>query len=52
MRRITKKEVIKIAVAQNKFTNEFKVELEKFYARYQLRLIEKEELFALLNIQK
>ncbi len=50
MTRITKKVVINAAIAQGKLTKEFKIELEKCYARYQLRLIEKEELFALLTL--
>lgn len=51
MRRLTKKEVIKIALTQNKCTKEFLQDLEKYFARYQLRLIEQEELFKTLNLE-
>jgi hypothetical protein len=50
MRLITKKELIKLATKQSRLTKEFRVKIEKCFARYQLKIISEIELFQILKI--
>lgn len=51
MTRISKKEIIKLAKQKNILTKDFKKELERYYAQFQLHIISQEQLFKLLNLQ-
>jgi hypothetical protein len=52
MKYLTHKDLIKLAEEQNKLTDEFKVLIDKYHARYRLRIISEKELFTLLNLKK
>ena len=52
MRYLSQKELMKLAGVQNKLTDELKTLIDKYHARYRLRIISEAELFALLNLQK
>ncbi len=52
MKYLMQKDLIKLAEAQNKLTDELKTLIDKYHARYRLRIISEAELFALLNLQK
>ncbi|HSW88274.1 MAG TPA: hypothetical protein VLG12_03875 [Candidatus Saccharimonadales bacterium] len=52
MKRIIKKELIVLATKQNKVTEEFCKNVERYYAQYQLRLLSESELYQLLNIEE
>lgn len=52
MRYLSQKEIVKIAEIQNKLTEELRALIDKYYARYRLRIISEAEFFKLLAIKR
>lgn len=52
MRYLSEKQIIKLAEAQKKLSDELKDLLRKYHPRYRLRIITETELLVLLKLQK